>query len=128
MSEESTQMRWKLFFLNFLFYRSIVNWQCCDNFRWTAKGLSLTYTCSHSLPTPLPSRLPHNIEQSSLCYTVGPWLFILITAVCACCEINAIIKETPQRSIIHFITWRHRKEEVNLHQNLHAGLLCLDLV
>ena len=28
--------------------------------------------------TPLPSRLPHNIEQSSLCYTVGPsWLSIL---------------------------------------------------
>ena len=27
--------------------------------------------------TPLPSRLLHNIEQSSLCYTVGPcWLFI----------------------------------------------------
>ena len=27
--------------------------------------------------TPLPSRL-HNIEQSSMCYTVGPcWLFIL---------------------------------------------------
>ena len=26
--------------------------------------------------TPLPSRLPHNIEQSSLCYTVGTcWLF-----------------------------------------------------
>ena len=22
--------------------------------------------------TPLPSRLPHNLEQSSLCYTVGP--------------------------------------------------------
>ena len=22
--------------------------------------------------TPLPSRLPHNFEQSSLCYTVGP--------------------------------------------------------
>ena len=28
--------------------------------------------------TPLPSRLPHNIEQSSLCYAVGPcWLSIL---------------------------------------------------
>ena len=28
--------------------------------------------------TPLPSRLPHNIEQSSLCCTVGPcWLSIL---------------------------------------------------
>ena len=25
--------------------------------------------------TPLPSRLPHNLEQSSLCYTIGPcWL------------------------------------------------------
>lgn len=28
--------------------------------------------------TPLPSWLPHNNEQSSLCYTVGPcWLSIL---------------------------------------------------
>ena len=30
--------------------------------------------------TPLPSRLTHNIEQSSLCYTVGPsWSSILNT-------------------------------------------------
>ena len=35
--------------------------------------------------TPLPSRLPHNTEQSSLCYTVGPcWFSILNMAVCAC--------------------------------------------
>ena len=34
------------------------------------------------LQTPFPSRLPHNIEQSSLCYTVGPcWLSILNIAV-----------------------------------------------
>ena len=33
----------------------------------------------------LPSRLPHSIEQSSLCYTVAAcWLSILYTAVCAC--------------------------------------------
>ena len=33
--------------------------------------------------TPLPSRLPHNIEQSSLCHTVGPcWSSILNIAVC----------------------------------------------
>ena len=33
--------------------------------------------------TPLPSRLPHDIGQSSLCYTVGPcWLSILNMAVC----------------------------------------------
>ena len=32
--------------------------------------------------SPLPSRLPHNIKQSSLCYAVGPcWLSILNTAV-----------------------------------------------
>ena len=35
------------------------------------------------LQTPLPPRLPHNIEQSSLCYTVGPcWLPILNISVC----------------------------------------------
>ena len=35
--------------------------------------------------TPLPSRLPHNIEKSSLCYAVGPcWLSILNIAVCTC--------------------------------------------
>ena len=33
--------------------------------------------------SPLPSRLPHTIEQSSLCSTVGPsWLSILNRAVC----------------------------------------------
>ena len=35
--------------------------------------------------TPLPYRLPHNIEESSLCYTVGPcWLSILNMVVWAC--------------------------------------------
>ena len=35
--------------------------------------------------TPLPSRLPHNIEQSSMCYIVGPcWLSILNISVCTC--------------------------------------------
>ena len=42
---------------------------------WAAKGLSHSYACIHVsiLPqTPLPSRLPHNPGQSSLCYPVGP--------------------------------------------------------
>ena len=56
------------FSLTFYF---ITNKHCCDSFRWTAKGLSYTYTCIHSLPTPTP-RLPYNIEQSSLCCIVGP--------------------------------------------------------
>ena len=35
--------------------------------------------------TPVPSRLPHNIEQSSLCCAVGLcWLSILNIAVCTC--------------------------------------------
>ena len=45
----------------------------CDSFRWTAKGLSHTYRCIHSpLNSPPPSRLPHDIDQSSMCYTVCP--------------------------------------------------------
>ena len=60
-----------------------VNKQCYGSSRWTGKGPSHTYTCSHSPPTPLPSRLPHNIEQSSMCYTVDPcWLSILNLAMC----------------------------------------------
>ena len=46
-----------------------INKPCCDIFRWTAKGHSHTYTRIPSLPRSLPSRRPHNIEQSSLCYT-----------------------------------------------------------
>ena len=34
---------------------------------------------------PFPFRLLQNIEQSSLCYTVGPcWLSILYIVVCIC--------------------------------------------
>ena len=44
---------------------------------------STTHMCVSILSqAPLPSRLPHNIEQSSMCCTVGPcWLSILNTAV-----------------------------------------------
>ena len=44
------------------------------------------YVSIHILsPTPFPSRLPHNIKQSPLFYTVGPyWSSILNTAVCTC--------------------------------------------
>ena len=35
--------------------------------------------------TPLPSRLPHNTEKTSICYTVSPcWFSILNISVCAC--------------------------------------------
>ena len=66
-------------------YWVIVSQQCCDSFRWTLKRFSHTCNCIHSPPNSLSSRLPYNTEQSSLCYTVGPyWLPILNTAVCTC--------------------------------------------
>ena len=52
----------KIFFFYFIW--SMANEQCHDSFRWTAKGLSHTYTCTHS---PVASRLPHDAEQSPLC-------------------------------------------------------------
>ena len=43
---------------------------------------SYVYTYLFFPQTPVPFRLPHNIEQSSLCYTVGPcWLSTLNTRV-----------------------------------------------
>jgi len=45
---------------------------------------NICYLFSPEFPPP-QSRLPNNIEQSSLCYTVGLcWLFILSIATCIC--------------------------------------------
>ena len=45
---------------------------------WTTRKAHLCMHVSILPQTPLPSRLPHNIEQSSMCYTVSPcWLSIL---------------------------------------------------
>ena len=53
--------------------------------RWTAKELSRTYTRVLSPSNSLPSRLPHDPEQSCLCCIVGPcWLPIWNRAVCTC--------------------------------------------
>ena len=58
-----------------ILYWSIADLKCCDSFRWTTRGPSHTFTLSILPQTPLPSRLPHNVDQSSLCYTVCPcWL------------------------------------------------------
>ena len=49
----------------------------CDSFKWTAKGLSHTYTCIHSTPNSLLIQLPHDTEQSSLCCSRICWLSII---------------------------------------------------
>ena len=63
---------------------SPINEQGWDGFReqWMDSAIQ-TYVSI--LLQILPSSLPHNTEQSSLCYTVGPcWLPILNIAVCTC--------------------------------------------
>ena len=39
---------------------------------------------------PFLSRLPHNTEQSSLCYTVDSWLLTLNIAVCICVRAQSL--------------------------------------
>ena len=73
------------FLLSFLFCFGVQLINNADSFGWTVKGLSHTYTCIHSPPNLLPPGLPHNIDQSSMCWTIGPcWLSILNTAVRTC--------------------------------------------
>ena len=72
------------FFKVFLLCWIITNYQCCEfsGEQWSASAVHkhVPILC----PRP-PSRLPHNTEQSSLCYTVGLcWWSILNIAVCTC--------------------------------------------
>ena len=73
------------FKLNFLFYIGV--WPINDVMVDIGgqQRVSHTYTCIHSPPNSLPSRLPHIIEQSSLSYVLGlRWLSILNIAECSC--------------------------------------------
>ena len=61
----------------------MVDLQCCVSFRGTANWFSYTYTCIYSFQILFPYRSLQSIEQSSLCYTVGPCgLPILYIVVC----------------------------------------------
>ena len=75
-----------LFFKSFLFYIGVKLNNNVVIVSGEQQRDSAIHTHVSILPqTPLPSRLPHNIEQSSLCYAVGPcWLSILNIAVCTC--------------------------------------------
>ena len=45
----------------FIFYWGVASWQSCNNFRWTAKGLSHPNTCTYSSPNapPFPAATEH---------------------------------------------------------------------
>ena len=74
------------FFFNFLFYIGV---QLINNVVLVS-GVQQSDSVIHIHVSILfqilfPFRLLHNIEQSSLCYTVGPcWLSMLNIAVCTC--------------------------------------------
>ena len=44
--------------------------------------------------TPLPSRLPHNVEQNSLCYAVGLGVLVVGKACPTSLWINCVAKTT----------------------------------
>ena len=82
-TKQATLLYYFFFFFNFLFYIGI---QPINNIVIVSgehqRDSAICIHVSILPPTPLLSRLPHNIEQSSLCYTVGPcWLSILNIAV-----------------------------------------------
>ena len=76
----------------------ITDLQCCDSLGGQQRD-SVIHICVLILPQkPLPSMLPHNTEQSSVCYTAGPcWLSILNTAECTCPS------QTPKVFLPHII-------------------------
>ena len=86
LQSKGWQSRTRLKWLNMHTYtlcRLTMLWQ----FQADSKGTQLDiYPHVSILPqTPLPRRLLCNVEQSSLCYTVGPCqLSILYIAVCTC--------------------------------------------
>ena len=76
------QKYWRFFFYSklFILYRSRA-----VSFRLNSTGTQPYIHMYPFSPTPLPSRLPRDIKQSSLCCTVGPfWLFILNLAMYTC--------------------------------------------
>ena len=85
-STNKISMDWAvfLFFFNFLLYFGVH--QINNNVIVSGgqqKDSAIHIHVSIFPQTPFPSRLPHNIEQSSLCYTTGPcWLSIFSRAVC----------------------------------------------
>ena len=64
--------------------------------------------------TSLPSRLPHNTEQSSLCCTAGPrWLSVLNIAVCACPSLLLLLLLLSHFSHVQLVR-PHRQQPTRL--------------
>ena len=95
-----------LFFETFILDYNIVNWLIYSIVIVSVEQQrdSAIHIHVSILPqTPLPSRLPHGIEQHSLCYKVGAcWLSILNIAVCTYHWSTISFCVLPNHT---FITW-----------------------
>ena len=104
-----------------LFYlKSLIWWwciadsQCCDSFRWTARDSAIDIHVSILPEIPLPSRLPHNIEQSPMCYTVDSgWLSMLNISVCTCPSQTPLLSPSP-----HSSPWQPQGHSLSLRLSL----------
>ena len=68
---------------------------------WPAKGFSHICTYIHSSPNTPLNRLSHNIDQSSLCYTVNPFC---CSVVKSCLTLyDAMDCSTPGFLVLHYL-------------------------
>ena len=56
----------------------IADLQCCDRLRWTARDSAMRVHVCILPQTPLSTRLPQNIKQSSLCAVRGELCLLVI--------------------------------------------------
>ena len=70
------------FFFFFNFYQDTVDLQCCVSFICTEKWICHNIHISSLLKILFPCRPLQSIEQSSLCYTVGPYQLLFYIQQC----------------------------------------------
>ena len=98
-------------FLKFIlilnFYWSIVDLQCCVSFRCTTVNQLYIYIYPLFFQILFPYRSLQSIEQSSLCYTVGPYLLsvsFIVVCICQSQSSNLFAPSLPTGNLSLFST------------------------
>ena len=68
---------------------------------WPAKGFSHIYTYIHSSPNKPLNSLSHNIDRSSLCYTVDPCCCSVVKSCLTLCD--PMDCSTPGFLVLHYL-------------------------
>ena len=75
--------------------------------------------------TPLPPRLPHNIEQSSLCYTVGPCRLPILSTAVSTCPWHFIIDNNHAHCIAQIVTSKGQIKKASGGSGLYLPMVLL---